>query len=148
SAPGLSIGYDTRDPGGHENKLLPAIGLSIPVPLFNRNNGPIAVAEAELARAKAALNLTSMESAAGIARAIRERDIAVARANRGQQLLGSATRVAALSLTAYREGAAPLTNVLEAQRTSRDLLGNYVDDLARAWIAIATVRVLTLTATP
>jgi outer membrane protein TolC len=49
-----------------------------------------------------------------------------------------------MSLTAYREGAASLTNVLEAQRSARDVLANYVDDLADAWIATAELRVLAL----
>jgi outer membrane protein TolC len=60
----------------------------------------------------------------------------------------SANRVAAMSMTAYREGAATLPNVLEAQRNARDILAQYIDDLARAWIATATLRALTLTASP
>ncbi|HVZ49029.1 MAG TPA: hypothetical protein VG916_09615, partial [Gemmatimonadaceae bacterium] len=83
-----------------------------------------------------------------IARTLRDRDLALARVTRDQQLLGSANRVATMSLAAYREGAAPLATVLEAQRTARDALAAYVDDTARAWIAIATARVVTLTATP
>src|SRR5262249_3898421 len=136
-----------RDPGGSGNKLLPSIGLSLPVPLFNWNTGPVALADAERDRARAALALTRATSQADIARALRERDIALSRVTRGQRLVGSANQVAAMSLTAFREGASTLANVLEAQRTSRDVLGAYIDDLARAWIAIATTRVLTLTAT-
>ena len=51
-------------------------------------------------------------------------------------------------LLPFREGAAPISTVLEAQRTARETLATYIDDLARAWIAIATERVLTLTTTP
>jgi len=50
-----------------------------------------------------------------------------------------------MSLTAYREGQSSLPNVLEAQRNARDILGQYVDDLAEAWIASAELRVYTLT---
>jgi len=70
--------------------------------------------------------------------------MALARVTRDRQLIASANRVAAMSLTAYREGAASLTNVLEAQRSARDVLANYVDDLADAWIATAELRVLAL----
>jgi outer membrane protein TolC len=49
-----------------------------------------------------------------------------------------------MSLTAYREGAASLPNVLEAQRNARDVLGQYIDDLSNAWIATAELRVLAL----
>ena len=38
-----------------------------------------------------------------------------------------------------------LPNVLEAQRNARDVLAQYVADLADAWIATAGLRVLTLT---
>ena len=94
------------------------------------------------------LALARAESQAGIAHAVRERDQALARVERGRALVASATRVAAMSLAAFREGAAPMASVLEAQRTAREVLSTYVDDLARAWIAIATTRVLSLTATP
>lgn len=144
--PSLTLGYDTHDPGGNENKLLPAIGLTLPLPLLNLNRGPIALADAERDRARAELAFAQAQSRADIARVLRERDIALARVSRDQQLLGSANRVATMSLTAYREGAAPLATVLEAQRSARDAMATYVDDTARAWIAIATARVVTLTA--
>jgi outer membrane protein TolC len=50
-----------------------------------------------------------------------------------------------MSLTAYREGESSLPNVLEAERNARDILGQYIDDLADAWIASAALRVYTLT---
>ena len=75
----------------------------------------------------------------------RERETALARVARDRTLVASANRVAAMSLTAYREGADPIANVLEAQRNAREVLAQYVDDLAAAWIATATLRVLTLT---
>jgi hypothetical protein len=67
---------------------------------------------------------------------------------RDQTLVASANRVAALSLTAYREGAAPLATAIEAQRNAREILSQYIDDLAAAWIATAALRVRTLTAGP
>jgi len=146
--PNLSLGYDTHDPGGTGSKILPTFGLSLPIPLLNRNIGAITLAEAERDRARAEVALTRAESQAGIARVMREREIVMARVERGAQLVAGANRVASMSLAAFREGAAPLASVLEAQRSARDILGNYVDDLARAWIAIATARVLTLTVSP
>ena len=40
------VGYDTRDPGGTGNKILPTFGLTLPLPLLDFNRGPIALAEA------------------------------------------------------------------------------------------------------
>ncbi len=145
--PSLSAGFENYDPEGSEPGILPTVGVSIPFPLFNRNRGPIVTALADRDRAQAALALARVEAAAEIARALRDRDLALARVNRDQGLVASANRVANLSLIAYREGAAPLANVLEAQRNAREVLAGYLDDLAAAWTAIAVVRLVTLSAT-
>jgi cobalt-zinc-cadmium efflux system outer membrane protein len=139
----LIAGFDWGDPGNPG--LLPNVGISVPVPLFSRNRGPILQAEAELQRARAELALARAEGAARIAHARREREIAMAKVGRDRVLLASADRVAAMSLTAYREGESSLPNVLEAERNARDILGQYIDDLADAWIASAALRVYTLT---
>lgn len=142
-APAIIAGLDWGDPTNPG--LLPNVGLSVPIPLFSRGRGPILQAEAELQRARAGLALARAEGAARIARARRERDISLAKVGRDRVLLASANRVAAMSLTAYREGESSLPNVLEAQRNARDILGQYIDDVAQAWIAGASLRVYTLT---
>lgn len=136
-------GFDWGDPTNPH--LLPIIGISLPLPIFSWNRGPILQAQAELQRARAELTLAQAEGAARIARARRERDIALAKVNRDRILLASANRVAAMSLTSYREGQSSLPNVLEAQRSARDILGQYIDDVAQAWNATASLRVYTLT---
>jgi outer membrane protein, heavy metal efflux system len=146
--PSIVAGFETRDPSGAENGILPTFGFAIPLPLLNRNSGPIAQAEAERARARAELDLVRIETATQIARAERERTTTSARVARDQTLLVSANRVAAMSLTAYRAGAASLPNVFEAQRNAREVLAQYIDDVAAAWIAAAKVRLFSLTAIP
>ena len=64
---------------------------------------------------------------------------------RDRILIASANRVAEMSLVAYREGASSLPNVLEAQRSAREILAQYLDDLTAAWIATAELRVFSLT---
>jgi cobalt-zinc-cadmium efflux system outer membrane protein len=143
----ITAGFETKDPSGAEPGILPVIGVTIPLPFFNRNRGPIAVAEAERERAVAALELARLEARIRIARATRARDVAALKLERDRRLLVSAERVVALSLTAYREGASSLPNVLEAQRNAREVLAQYVDDLAAIWIATAALRVYRLTPT-
>jgi cobalt-zinc-cadmium efflux system outer membrane protein len=138
-------GIETGDPS--EPGILPTVGLSIPLPLLNRNRGPIAQAEAEQARARAALALVQVQSRTEIARARRELAIATMKVERDRLLVTAANRVASMSLTAYREGASTLPNVLEAQRNAREVLAQYIDDLADAWIFAAELRVITLTPT-
>lgn len=146
--PSVTAGVEGRDPTGSEPGVLPTVGLSIPLPFLDRNRGPIAQAEAERQRATAELQLASVENTAAVARSRRERDLAVARAARDRALVASADRVAAMSLRAYQEGASSLPNVLEAQRTAREILGQYIDDLTDAWNATDVLRLNTLTASP
>ncbi|MEO8192204.1 MAG: TolC family protein [Gemmatimonadales bacterium] len=147
-SPALMGGIETRDPGGTGNELLPTFGVTLPIPLLNRNRAGKAQASAELMRARAELSVTRLEYTATLMRMERQRTTAYARAARDRSLLASANRVASMSVTAYRAGAVPLSNVFEAQRSARDILRQYIDDLAELWIADATLRVLTLTSSP
>ena len=146
-SPSLIGGVETRDPAGTRNQLLPTFGFSIPIPLLNRNRAGIAQATAELQRARADLVVTTLDYNAALKRMQRQRATAYARALRDRNLLASANRVASMSVTAYRAGAFPLANVFEAQRTAREILRQYINDIAEIWIADATLRVLTLTST-
>ena len=139
----IQAGIEHGDPS--QPGILPTFGISIPLPLLNRNRGPIAVAEAERERARAELALARIETQSAIGRAIRSRNLALEKIQRDRLLVESATRIAAMSLTAYREGAQGLPAVLEAQRNARDILTQYIDDLATAWIATATVGLYNLT---
>lgn len=145
SAPTLIFGFETGDPTRAEPGILPTFGIGLPVPFFNRNSGPIAQAEAERLRAQAELNLVTVQVRTETARVRRAQAIALAKVQRDQSLIVAANRVASMALTAYREGASPLATALEGQRNARDMLAQYVDDLADAWIAGAELRVLTLT---
>jgi cobalt-zinc-cadmium efflux system outer membrane protein len=131
---------DPSQPG-----FLPTFGVSIPLPLLNRNRGPIAQAQAERERARAQLALTLFETQATIGRAARQRSVALEKLRRDALLVESANRIVAMSLVAYREGAQALATVLEAQRNARDILSQYVTDLADVWIASATLRLYGLT---
>jgi cobalt-zinc-cadmium efflux system outer membrane protein len=139
-APSLVAGFETGDPSGFEGGLLPIVGISIPLPLLNRNRGPIAVARANRDRAFAKLAIARRESAEQIARAERERSAALLRAARGRMLVLSANRITGMSRRAYLEGAAGFPAVLESQRNAREALGRYIDDLAAANLAAAALR--------
>jgi cobalt-zinc-cadmium efflux system outer membrane protein len=140
----IQAGIEHGDPS--EPGILPTFGVSIPLPILNRNRGGIAQAEAERERARAELQLVRVETQTAIGRAERARRLALEKVQRDRTLVESATRIAAMSLTAYREGAQGLPAVLEAQRNAREILTQYVDDLADAWIAIATLRLYDLRA--
>jgi cobalt-zinc-cadmium efflux system outer membrane protein len=136
-------GLEWGDPG--VPGLLPTFGFSIPLPLLNRNRGGIAQAVAERERARAVLALTLFQTQATIGRAARQRNVALEKLQRDRLLVESANRIVAMSLVAYREGAQALATVLEAQRNARDILSQYVSDLADVWITTATLRLYALT---
>jgi outer membrane protein, heavy metal efflux system len=140
---GIEAGGAADEPG-----ILPTVGITLPLPFLNRNRGGVAEAQASLALARAELDLARIESAVDIAQARRAQVARQSRVGRDRLLVVSANRVAAMSLTSYREGAAPLATVLEARRTARDVLARYIDDVADAWITTARLRMLTLTAGP
>lgn len=144
--PALQAGVEGGDPT--QPFPLPTFGLSIPFPLFNHNGGEVALAVASRDRALAELEVTRRASAAQVAQAVREQTAALTRARRDRTVLDLATHVVARSLTAFAEGASALPAVLEAQRSARDALAQYVDDVAAANNATAAVRLFTLTVPP
>jgi len=143
-APNLELGFDTGDPtSASPHQLLPVVGFSLPLPLFNWSGGEVMRAMADRDRALAQLDLTRRETTARVTQAGRNLAAARARLGRAQGLVESANRVAAMSLRAYSEGAVPLATVLEAQRNAREILARYIDDLAAADAAARAVRLLT-----
>jgi outer membrane protein TolC len=142
--PSVQIGVEWDDESfDPPSKKLPLFGISIPLPLFDRNRGPIALAQAERDRARADLAATRLLAKQRLIEGLRERESLRARIARDQTLVASAERVAAKSLTAYREGASALPAVLEARRTAREVLGQYIDDLAALMTLESELRALT-----
>jgi cobalt-zinc-cadmium efflux system outer membrane protein len=143
-APNLELGFDTGDPSSPApHQLLPVIGFSLPLPLFNWSGGEVMRAVAERDRALAQLDLTRRETTAAVVQARRTLAAARARLARAEGLVESANRIAVMSLRAYSEGAVALATVLEAQRNAREILARYIDDLAAADAAARAVRLLT-----
>jgi len=147
--PSLQVGVDWGDPANDPpNKLLPMVGVAIPLPLLDRNRGPIAQAEAERDRARAELTIARLEARQRLIEGAREREALLRQVARDRDLVVRADRVASKSLEAYREGAMALPAVLEARRAARDVLGQYIDDLAALLTVEAELRALTRTTAP
>jgi cobalt-zinc-cadmium efflux system outer membrane protein len=141
--PSLSVGVEFGDPS--EPGLLPTIGVVLPLPLLNRNQGPIGEASAERDRALAELSVARLEARQRLVEGLREREALRVQVARDSDLVVRAQRVASRSLTAYREGASALPAVLEARRSAREVLGQYIDDLASLLKVNAELRALTQT---
>lgn len=144
ASPALALGVERGDPDHPGN--LPTVGIAVPLPLFSRNAGPIAEARAERERARVRLLAARLEARQRLVEGVRAREQLLAQVLRDRVLVVSAQRVASRSLTAYREGASALPAVLEARRSARDVLAQYVDDLAALLSVNAQLRALTLPA--
>ena len=141
--PALSVGVEFGDPSGSEPGMLPLVGLVLPLPLFNRNQGPIAEATAERDRARVQLAALRLEARQRLVEGLRERDALRVQVARDADLATRAQRVVTRSLTAYREGASALPAVLEARRSAREVQVQYIDDLAALLIVDTELRALT-----
>ena len=141
-APSFQVGVEFGDPA--QPGSLPTFGLALPIPLFHRNGGEVVQVRAARDRARAELDLARRAQNAELQSAQRVFAVARTRLTRDRALLAGAEQVAAMSLQAYREGAVPLANVLEAQRLAREALARYVDDMTAANDAAGLLRLLTM----
>lgn len=115
----LGITLGTKRSAGTTSLLA---GVSMPFPLFDQNRGAIARATAE--RDAAGFELVAQErigraeiaGSAEAARLLTERAAVLADASRGQGYLARADEARRIALGAYREGAVPLIQVIDAAR--------------------------------
>lgn len=131
----IRAGFETGDKD--QRGLLPTLGVTVPLPIFDRHRGPIAEARAERERALAQIEQIKLQRALGLAVADRERAAQQRILEQDRVGLINARRVASRAQTAYREGEYPLSSVLEAQRNSRDALRQYYEDMGTLWLAQA-----------
>jgi cobalt-zinc-cadmium efflux system outer membrane protein len=132
------------DPIGTKRDSLLALDVSVPLPLWDRQQGRIATAEAEVRRARRehealALRIDHEVQAAEIRlRALRESADAYA-----DEILPETTRARELVERGYRQGLAGIVELLEAQRQYNEARLLYVDlvrDLREAAIALEAAR--------
>jgi cobalt-zinc-cadmium efflux system outer membrane protein len=136
--PLLRAGFETHDPDD-DTGMLPTVGVAIPLPIWSRRRGALAEATATVTRSTAELALVRLESGAALAAAERERELLMRKVERDRGIVADAQEVATLSRTAYAEGAYPLATVLEAQRSARDALRSFVEDLQAFRLAESAV---------
>jgi cobalt-zinc-cadmium efflux system outer membrane protein len=141
--PSFQFGVEWRDPSGADKGALPVIGVALPLPLFHNYGAEVAWANAERSRAAVELDVAERETASDLARARLALGVARERLTRDVALLGTARAVAARALTAYREGAAALPAVLQAQRAAREAQQQYVEDVVAVATASAAMRLVT-----
>ena len=121
------------------------LGVSVPVPLWNRNQGNVYAAKAQLGEAVQEVSRVQTDLADRLAAALR--DYAAARERSDQyrtKVLPLAKEAYDISLTAYKGGQFEYLQVLQAQRSLAEANVEYVRTLAEAWRAASVLSGLVL----
>jgi cobalt-zinc-cadmium efflux system outer membrane protein len=135
-------GY-TRDFNDREHQGM--FVVSVPVPLFNRNEGNIEAAQAALGRAIQEVTRVQNDLVNRLATAFGQYDAARQRAERYRMsILPDARRAYRLAQEAFRGGQFDALRVLQAQRAISEAEQEYVKALAEAWQAAGAIAGLLL----
>lgn len=121
------------------------VGVSLPVPVFNRNQGNIRAAEAELGRATEEVRRVQFNLINRLAAAFGDYAAARERIERYRNsILPDATEAYKLALQAFKGGQFEYLRVLQAQRAVAEANLEYVRALAEGWRAASTIAGLLL----
>jgi cobalt-zinc-cadmium efflux system outer membrane protein len=126
---GFRVGWETRVEAG------------VRVPLFNRNQGNVAAAKAELASAEAEVQRVELALRARLAESFSRYLTSLGTASRYQrEVLPRAQRAYELYLAKFRQMGAAYPQVLLAQRTLFQLRAEYVSSLVELWQNVTELR--------
>lgn len=112
---------------GFDDSTAMVAGVSVPLPLFDRNRGAVSAAQAELAGAEARLRAARLDAEADLSTARFE--ITAARSREAAATEGEATAAEAYRLTriAYESGKASLIELTAARRALSDARNQTID---------------------
>ena len=145
----LGVSNDFEPLGAAASPKVGVIGfaeMSVNLRLFDRNQGNVQNARADLERANLEVERVSLVLRQMAAPVLENYSSSRAVAETYKsRTLPSAQRAYALYLQRYREGAAAYPQVLIAQRTLFDLQTNYISALESVWMNAITLQGLLLT---
>ncbi len=120
--------------------------IGIQIPIFNRNQGNVQSAQAELESARQEVDRVRLSLQQRFAPAYQDYSNSLEAAERYQkEILPEAQRAYELYLNKYHEMAAAFPQVLIAQRTWFQLQEDYIGSLVRLWSAVSEIRGMLLT---
>jgi len=128
--PDLEVGLGVRNLRESDDSAL-VLGVSIPLPVFNRNQGAIAAAGSRLDQARADERNALLQTKATLNATWQEMAIAHEEAEvLGKEILPAARQALEASEYGYRAGKFGILDVLDAQRTLVEAQGRHLDALA------------------
>ncbi len=143
--PSISVGpsYSEQKAGTEEQRIL-GLGISLPLPLWNRNKGNIEAAVARRMQAEVSLNVTEREIQRKVIEAAliyeaKLREIAKWRPDSAQHF----REAAEVADRHYRLGAVPISTYVELQKQYLDAVEGLLDTKKEALEAAAQLELLT-----
>lgn len=137
--PNLTVGagYTRQNENAGDDWTL---GVSLPLPVWDRNQGRILTAEAEIRQAVQRVEQTGNELRQRLAAAFRDYQSARAKAERYRnEILPRVREGAELARRAYTGGVMEYLRVLEAQRGEAEARLEYLTSLGAAWRSAAAI---------
>ncbi len=133
----LSTGY-TRQSQNRSNDWL--FGISVPLPIFNRNQGNILSAQAEVGKSHVEVERVRNELASRFASAYGQFEAAKNRANRYRtSILPATVKSLEYSERAYKAGLLDFERIIRAQRFVGEAKLEYAKTLGEAWQAASEI---------
>ena len=124
--------FQNNQPYGIKSTTSWALGLTAPIPVFNRNQGGIARAKLNVTQTKIELANLERQTAVDVEQAYKEYEVTRRSVERiRKDLLPDATRVREDSLRLYLGGQVDLATYLNAQRDYNDIAKQYLDTAIR-----------------
>ena len=137
----LGVGVDASS-----DDTFAVIGVSVPLPIRNRNQGNIRTARADIAAASAAIQNTQLSLEARLAEAVGRYQVALERYQRLQKsVVPTSEETYELSLEAFNAGETSFLQLLTAQRTLFTTRLNVLDAAGQAKQAAAEIEGLLVT---
>jgi cobalt-zinc-cadmium efflux system outer membrane protein len=110
------------------------VQVSLPIPVFNRNQGGIAQAYGELTAAQSALEVRELALTQQLAAAMSDYNTASRRVARySESILPAARQSLDLISSAYEQGELEYLDILATQRTYTEKNLDYINNLESAW---------------
>ena len=138
--PDVALTVQYTQEGSGQNALQPPtliFGAQVPLPIFYRQSGEIARAEADLRAQRTSRDKLRAQALSDVRQAIAAVDANRRLAQRLRtRMLGRARRVRDLVQVQYEKGAASLLELLDAQRTWAQTYGDYLKEVHDFWLSV------------
>lgn len=138
--PALNL-FRERDFLNGERRDVTGVGISVQIPLWNQNRGPVAKARAEVLRAQAQLGLRQRDTLTRLSQSYTELARLIEQAQRTRtNLLEPARQVFDLTRRGFTSGELNLLALVDANNTHFDAQARYLELLKEAQVAAAELR--------